>query len=142
MYKPILALIFAAVPNCPLVNVAGNYKLDLRTESASSWDLSDKERGCRKSGGTTIEIDSNGLMTGNNLTWPPGNSSILNNSGKLGGRVEPEPEPMQWVASAGDVEMKGTWKRGQLSGEFVRRFIYDGKEIECRGKVSGFKRGK
>jgi hypothetical protein len=49
---------------------------------------------------------------------------------------------MQWVGSAGDVEFKGTWRRGQLSGEFVRRFVYDGKQIECRGKVSGFKMGK
>lgn len=49
---------------------------------------------------------------------------------------------MQWVASAGDVEMKGTWRKGQLSGEFVQRFIENGKEIECRGKVSGFKKSK
>jgi hypothetical protein len=49
---------------------------------------------------------------------------------------------LQWVASAGDIEMKGIWKRGQISGEFVQRFIEGGKEIECRGKVSGFKTGK
>ncbi|MEB3188877.1 MAG: hypothetical protein VKL42_00855 [Snowella sp.] len=37
MYKPILALILAAVPNCPLVNVAGNYTISLHTETATIW---------------------------------------------------------------------------------------------------------
>jgi hypothetical protein len=46
---------------------------------------------------------------------------------------------MKWVAAAGDVEMRGTLQGGELSGEFTQRFIEGKKEVECRGKVSGFK---
>ncbi|MBJ7900132.1 MAG: hypothetical protein GC158_09475 [Cyanobacteria bacterium RI_101] len=144
MYKPLLALILAAVPNCPLVNVAGNYTLDLRTDSATVWS-DDPRSGCRSNGlirGLSIQTD--GLMTGSrqSLAWINPSGTRFHTESTFGGRVEPGSEPMQWVGSAGDVEMTGTWKRGQLSGEFVRRFVYDGKQIECRGKVSGFKTGK
>ncbi|MBK1989448.1 hypothetical protein A0J48_018235 [Sphaerospermopsis aphanizomenoides BCCUSP55] len=149
MNKPLLALIVAATTSCPLVNVAGNYSFDLRTEQASSWSTS-SQPGCRKTGSTYwqtkgIKINSDGIMDGQgqSIIWPndPPRGGY-HGSGLFGGRVEPGTEPMQWVASAGDVEMKGTWRKGQLSGEFVQRFIENGKEIECRGKVSGFKKSK
>ena len=130
MYRP--------VPNCPLVNVAGNYTISLHTETATVWSENSR-KGCKNTAYVSKPvIQPDGLIVAGLLYWSPDNWP----GGAFGGRVEPGAEPMQWVASAGDVEMKGTWKRGQLSGEFVRRFIYDGKEIECLGKVSGFKRGK
>lgn len=141
MIKPLFAVMIAAAMNCPLVNVAGTYTVNFQTQSASSWEI-DSKPGCRKSGTVTVEINSEGLMNGDSLEWPPGNMSIINNSGKFSGRVAPGKEPMSWEGSAMDVEMKGTWNRGQLSGEFVRRFIYENKEIECKGKISGFKTGK
>lgn len=73
-----------------------------------------------------------------NVVWSSGGRK----SGYLAGRVEPSGEPIRWEASAGDIEMKGIWNRGQLSGEFVQRFIEGRKEIECHGRVSGFQTGK
>ncbi|MFM2060421.1 MAG: hypothetical protein RLZZ507_91 [Cyanobacteriota bacterium] len=144
MNKPLLALIVAATTNCPLVSVAGHYSFDLRTEQASSWRTGSKP-GCRKTGETVtsgiangIKVNPDGIMEADKVVWSGGRES----GGVFGGRVEPDSEPMQWFASAGDVEMKGTWRKGQLSGEFVQRFIENGKEIECRGKVSGFKKSK
>ncbi|TRU45852.1 MAG: hypothetical protein EWV49_18060 [Microcystis aeruginosa Ma_QC_Ch_20071001_S25] len=144
MYKTLTAVIIAAATNCPLVDVAGKYTLDLKTESATVWSDSPNS-GCRSSGligGLAIQPD--GLMTASrqSLIWINPSGTRYHTDSTFGGRVEPGSEPMQWVGSAGDVEFKGTWRRGQLSGEFVRRFVYDGKQIECRGKVSGFKMGK
>jgi hypothetical protein len=157
MYKTLTALILAAATNCPLVDVAGTYTFTIRTEQASSWyGVGDpvSKAGCRKTGGTKwgeIVISPDGSMVGKSsggvsgrdfLVGNPGQGGSSRNLGVFGGRVEPGSEPMQWVASAADIEMKGIWKRGQISGEFVQRFIEGGKEIECRGKVSGFKTGK
>lgn len=142
MSKPLFALIIAATSNCPLVDVAGTYRINLQTQSASSWRLDDSQPGCLKSGIVDVKVSPDGLMNGDSLTWPPGNMAIFNNSDKFAGRIVPGTTPMQWEGSARDVEMKGTWNRGQLSGEFVRRFIDGKKEIECRGKVSGFKTEK
>jgi hypothetical protein len=131
----------AEAANCPLVNIAGTYSFDLRTEKASSWYGIDGNYGCRKTGRTEsngIQINPDGTMVGGTVVLSPGGRK----SEILGGRIEPDNKPVQWEASAGDIEMKGTWVKGQLSGEFVQRFIEQGKEVECRGKVSGFKRGK
>ncbi|REJ60024.1 MAG: hypothetical protein DWQ56_01880 [Microcystis aeruginosa DA14] len=140
-----LSLAFIAeAANCPLVNVAGKYTLDLKTESATVWS-DDPRSGCRSNGLIRgLSIQTEGLMTGarQSLAWINPSGTRFHTESTFGGRVEPSSEPMQWVGSAGDVEFKGTWRRGQLSGEFVRRFVYDGKQIECRGKVSGFKTGK
>jgi hypothetical protein len=141
MSNIMLALVVAAATNCPLVDVAGNYTFDLRTEQASSWYKVDGNFGCRKTARTEwrgIKINPDGTMVGGDVVWSQGGAK----SGVFAGRVEPGSEPMQWVGSAGNVEMKGTWRRGQLSGEFVQRFIEGGKEIECRGTVNGFKTGQ
>lgn len=145
MSKPLLAAILVAANNCPLVSVAGNYTLDLKTESATVWSDSPNS-GCRSNGFIAgLSIQPDGLMAGDrrySLIWINPSGTRFHTKSTFGGRVEPGSEPMQWVGSVRDVEMKGTWRRGQLSGEFIRRFVYDGKQIECRGKVSGFKIGK
>lgn len=128
------------------MDIAGNYTLDLKTESATIWsDL--PTTGCRSNGFIKrLNIQTDGLMTGDprySLIWiNPSGTQYNTEASIFGGRIEPSGELMQWLGSVRDVEMKGTWRRGQLSGEFVRRFVYDGKQIECRGKVSGFKTGK
>jgi hypothetical protein len=123
-----------------LVNVAGNYTaITLHTENATVWS-ENFSSGCMNTGYIPNPvIQPDGLIVSKRLYWGTGNSAW---GGDFGGRVEPGAEPMQWVASAGDVEMKGTWRRGQLSGEFIRRFVHKGQQIECRGKVSGYKTGK
>lgn len=130
--------LIAEAASCPLVNVAGNYTISLHTKSATAWN-DNAGKGCKN----TAYIDKpviqpDGLIVAGRLYWSPANWD----GGKFGGRVEPGTEPMQWVGNAGDTEMKGTWRRGQLSGEFVRRFVYQGQQIECRGTVNGFKTGK
>lgn len=153
-----LSLTFIAeAANCPLVDVAGTYTFTIRTEQASSWygvGNPPSKAGCRQTGGTKwgeILISSDGSMVGKSsggvggrefFVGNPTQGGSSRNLGIFGGRIEPGSEPMQWFATAGDIEMKGTWKRGQLSGEFVQRFIEGGKEIECHGKVSGFKTDK
>jgi hypothetical protein len=137
-----LSLSFIAeAADCPLVNIAGTYSFDLRTEKASSWVEIDGNYGCRKTGRTEfggIKINPDGTMVGNIVIMSPGGRK----SGIFGGRIESDNKPVKWEASAGDIEMKGTWVKGQLSGEFTQRFIEGKKEVECRGKVSGFKVGK
>ncbi|MDB9311144.1 hypothetical protein PN478_08885 [Dolichospermum circinale CS-534/05] len=146
MSKTLLALIVAAATNCPLVNIAGDYTLDLRTETATAWNDS-PSLGCRSTGSISgLKIQPDGLMTGHprySLLWVnPGGGMYHTEGSVFGGRVEPGSEPMQWTGSVRDVEITGTLRRGQLSGTFVRRLVIDGKQIECRGKVSGFKKGK
>lgn len=132
----------AQAANCPLLDIAGKYSFTLQTQKASSWYGVDGSRfGCRKTGGTesgVIGINPDGTMVGGQFRWSGGGRL----SGNVSGRVEPGTEPMQWVGSIGDISMKGTLRRGQLSGEFVQHFIEGGKEIECHGTVSGFKVGK
>jgi hypothetical protein len=150
MNKMVLALLMAASNNCPLVDVAGTYTLDLRTETATVWNEINANQGCSSKGHVSIgqdyrtnnvNIQADGIMTAGNLYWW-GNGNYNYSDGQFGGRVKPGPEPMQWVGSAGNTELKGTWERGQLSGEFIRRFTYEGKRIECRGTISGFKKSK
>jgi hypothetical protein len=149
MSKVMLALVVAAATNCPLVNVAGNYTFDLRTVTATVWN-DDPHHGCvskgyvgPNSGGiTSVHISPDGLMTADMLWLVYANGVGTTGGGQFGGRVEAGSEPMQWVGSAGDTEFKGTWRKGQLSGEFTRRFVWQGQQIECRGTVSGFKKGK
>jgi hypothetical protein len=133
-----LSLAFIAeAANCPLVNIAGTYSFDLRTEKASSWY--GIGYGCGKTGRTEtggIQINPDGTMVGGTVVMSPGGQK----SDIFGGRIESDSKPVKWEGSAGDIEMKGTWVKGQLSGEFVQRFIVQDKEVECRGKVSGFKR--
>ena len=121
----------------PTVDLAGTYTFDLRTETASSWLGQDPEGGCSKTGGVNgnVTIQSNGTMTGGGVGWGSGGWH-----GVFGGRVELGTEPMKWTGSAGDTEMKGTWQGGQISGDFIQRFISRKKEVECLGKVSGFKK--
>ena len=137
-----LSLAFIAeAADCPLVNIAGTYSFDLRTEKASSWYGIDGNYGCRKTGRTEFEgikINPDGTMVGSTVIMSPGGRK----SGIFGGRIESDNKPVQWEASADDIEMKGTWVKGQLSGEFIQRFIEGKKEVECRGKVSGFKARK
>jgi hypothetical protein len=139
-----LSLAFIAeAADCPLVKVAGVYTVSLRTEKASSWyGVGESNFGCRKTGrinwsGSPITVNPDGTMVGAAVVWEGGKSS-----GIFGGRIKPDSEPMKWVAAAGDVEMRGTLQGGELSGEFTQRFIEGKKEVECRGKVSGFKVGK
>jgi hypothetical protein len=146
MPKIPIAFILAAATNCPLVNIAGTYTLDLKTETATVWSDTPIS-GCRSNGFIKdLRIQPDGLMIGDprySLIWiNPSGTQYSTDGSSFGGRVEPGSEPMQWMGSVRDVEIKGTWRRGQLSGEFVRRFVYDGKQIECRGKVNGFKKGK
>jgi hypothetical protein len=148
MSKVVLALLMVASTNCPLVDVAGTYQLDLRTETATVWDEVNVNRGCsskghiRRSQGTIFDIQPNGIMTNGYLYWWNSHNTYQYFGGQFGGRVKLGSEPIQWVGNAGDTELKGTWERGQLSGEFIRRFTYEGKRIECRGTVSGFKKGE
>lgn len=139
IFEQRLPFVVAATTNCPLVDVAGTYTLDLRTETASSWLGKDPEGGCSKTGSVDkdVKIQADGTMIGGGVGWGSGGWH-----GVFGGRVEPGTEPMKWFGSAGDTEIAGTWRRGQLSGQFVQRFMAGKKEIECRGVVSGFKKGK
>jgi|LakMenE01Jun11ns_1017448.scaffolds.fasta_scaffold9910668_4 hypothetical protein len=133
----------AEAADCPLVDIAGVYTVSLRTEKASSWyGVGGNNFGCRKTAeinwsGSPITINPDGTMVGAAVVWEGGKDS-----GNFGGRVKLNSQPIKWVAAAGDVEMKGTWQGGELSGEFVQRFIEGKKEVECSGKVSGFKAGK
>jgi len=114
-----LSIVFIAeAADCPLVNIAGTYSFELRTEKASSWYGVDGNYGCRKTGRTEFEgikINPDGTIVSSTFILSPGGRK----SGIFGGRIESDNKPVQWEASAGDIEMKGTWVKGQLSGEFV-----------------------
>ena len=132
MYKTLTAVIIAAATNCPLVDVAGTYMVQLITENSPE--------GCPAKGGGYVKVDADGLMVQSSAFnyhggWP----------GKFGGRIEPGAEPMQWTGTSSHeyyaIEYQGTWKRGQLSGQFIAKGA-KGERLECKGKVMGFKAGK
>ena len=137
MYKTLTAFILAAATNCPLVNVAGTYMVQLITENPSN--------DCPAKGGGTVVIQSDGLMVpgvalgGNPTSFNFGGGS----AGRFGGRVEPSQGTMQWVGTSSHtyfaIEYTGTLRQGQLSGKFSAQ---SSKGKQCNGKVVGFKTGK
>jgi hypothetical protein len=93
-----LALI-AEAANCPLVNVAGTYLIQIMTVNSPE--------GCPVKGGGYITISADGLMVHSDSFRYYGGSP-----GKFGGRIEPGTEPMQWTGTSSHeyyaIEYQGT----------------------------------